>query len=146
MRFMDLRTSALCLWCLLTVSCRDVRDLYTLGAALKQEYPHYQASVSVTDGLILTVTVADRALAVASCESQAAAAMRIAGFVRGNYGGFESLQTVSIAFASRRSQDRTTASAAALPFRFARTLLSAGLTPADSTRAVESCKAWRELQ
>jgi hypothetical protein len=143
---MSLRSSALCLSFLLTVSCRDVKDLLALGAALKHQYPDSQVSVSLTDGLILTVTVADSGFAVASCEGQAAVAMRIASFVRGNYAGFDGLRTISIAFASSRSQVRTTASAAGLPFRFGRTLLGAGLTQADSTRAVESCKAWRELR
>ena len=144
MRFMSL--AALCLSFLPTASCRDAQDLYTLAGALKHEYPDYRVSVSLTDGLILTLTVADSALAVASCESQATVAMRIARFAGANYGGFNSLQTVSIAFASERSRDRTTARAAGLPFRFASTLVSAGITQADSTRAVESCKAWRELQ
>jgi hypothetical protein len=143
---MRLRSSVLCLSFLLTSSCREASDLFALGGALKHEYPDSQLSVSLTDGLILTVTVADSALAVGSCESQAAMATRIASFVRGNYGGFNSLQTVSIAFTSRPRQGRTTTGAAGLPFRFARTLLNAGVTRADSTRAVESCKAWRELQ
>ena len=143
---MKLRSSALWLSFLLTLSCQDVRGLFELGAALKHEYPDSQVSVSLTDGLILTVTVADSSFAVPSCERQAAVATQIATFVRRNYRGFDALQTISVAFASRRPQVRTTASAAGLPFRFARTLLSAGLTRADSTRAVESCKAWRELQ
>ena len=146
MSFMSLRTSAFWLSFLLASSCRDVQDLFTLAGALKHEYPDYQVSVGLTDGLVLTVTVADSALAVASCENQATVAMRIARFAGANYGGFNSLQTVSIAFASQRSRDRTTARAAGLPFRFASTLVSAGITQADSTRAVESCKAWRELQ
>jgi len=146
MRFMNLHSSALCLSFLLTVSCQDVRGLFELGAALKHQYPDSQVSVSLTDGLILTVTVADSGFAVASCESQAAVATQIATFVRGHYGGFEALQTISVAVASGRSQVGTTTGAAGLPFRFGRTLLSAGLTPADSTRVVESCKAWRQLQ
>jgi len=48
--------------------------------------------------------------------------------------------------APRRSRVQTTAGPAGLPFRFAVTVLNAGLTQADSTLAVESCKAWRELQ
>jgi len=102
--------------------------------------------LSALNGLILTVTLADSAYAVASCEGQASVAMRIASIVSDNYGGFESLRTISIAFASQRSRVRTTASSAGLQFRFAPTLVGAGLTPADRTRAVESCKAWRELQ
>ena len=71
---------------------------------------------------------------------------RIASLVPRNYGGFNALTTISIAFAPGRSQAQTTAGAAGWPFRFARDALSAGLTQADSTRAVESCRAWRELQ
>ena len=142
---MSLRPAALCLSFLLTVGCRDVRDLYALGAALNQQYPDSRVSVSLTDGLILTVTVADSTFAVASCESQAAVATRIATRVRVDYGEFDSLLSICVAFASCRSWG-STAGAAGLPFRFARTLLSRGLTPVVSTRAVESCKAWRELQ
>ena len=143
---MILRNAALCLSFLLIAGCRDVRDLYELGAVLNQRYPDSQVSVSLTDGLILTVTVADSAFAVASCESQAAVAMRIASQVRDTYGGFDSLQTISVAFATTRSRGRATASAPGSHFRFAGNLLSRGLTPVDSTRAIESCKAWRELQ
>ena len=128
------------------MSCRDVRDLYTLGTALNKQYPDSRVSVSLTDRLILTITVADSGFAVASCERQAAVATQIATFVRGRYGGFDSLQVISIAFTPLGSQAGMTARPAGLPFRFAPTLVSAGLTPADSTRAVESCKAWRELQ
>jgi len=137
--------SALCLAFLLTMGCRDVQDLASLGAALNEQYPNSPVSVSLTDGLILTVTVADSALAVASCESQAAVAMRIAESVRDNYGGFRSIDIISIAFAPRVGV-RATVTATALPTRFARTLVSGGLTGADSVKAVESCKAWRELQ
>jgi hypothetical protein len=135
----------MCLSFLLTGSCQDVRDLSALGASLKQEYPDSEVSVSLTDGLILTVTVADSAFFHGSCEGQAAVATRVASVVRESYGGFPSLTTVSIAFAPSRSRTRTTA-AAGLPFRFEPSVLSAGLSQADSTRAVESCKAWRELQ
>ena len=143
---MSLCHAALCLSFLLTVSCRDLRDLYKLGAALNQQYPDSRVSVSLTDGLILTVTVADSTFAVTSCEGQAAVATRIATLVRGNYGGFDSLQTISVAFASSRASGRATAGAAGSHFRFAPNVLRRGLTPADSTRAIESCKAWRELQ
>lgn len=119
---------------MLSLSCQDMRDLYSITAALKDQYPDSKVSVSLTDGSILTVTVGDSAYAAASCEGQAAVSMRIASSVPGKYSGFKSLQVVSIVFGS------------ALPIRFAPTQLSAGLTPADSTRAVESCKAWRELQ
>jgi hypothetical protein len=145
-RFLSLRHAALCLSFLVTVSCRDLRDLYELGAALQQQYPDSRVSVSLTDGLILTVTVADSAFAVAPCESQAAVATRIASLVRENYGGVASLQTLSVAFAASRSRGRATAGPAGSHFRFAPDRLSRGLTPVDSTRAIESCKAWRELQ
>jgi hypothetical protein len=138
--------SALCFAFLLTMSCRDVRDLFALGAALNRQYPDSRVSVSLTDGLILTVTVSDSAFAAASCERQTAVATRIATFVHGNSGGFDSLGTIGIAFAPPRSGGGTTAGAGGLPFRFAWTQLSTGLTPTDSTRAVESCKTWRELQ
>lgn len=141
-----LRRAALCLSFLLTGSCQDVRDLSALGAALNREYPDSEISVSLTDGLLLTVTVADSGFVHASCEGQAAVATRIASVVRGNYGGLGSLETISIAFAPRRSRDGRTAGPTGLPFRFAGTVLSAGLTQADSARAVESCRAWRELQ
>jgi hypothetical protein len=146
MRFMSRCTSAFCLSFLLTVGCRDVRDLVALGTALNHQYPDSHVSVSLTDGLILTLTVADSSSAAGSCESQAATAMQMASFVRGNYGGFASLQTISIAFAPGPSGTRGTAGAAGLPFRFARTQVGAGLTSADSTGAVRSCKAWRDLQ
>src|ERR1043166_9983003 len=87
MRVMSLRRSALCLSFLLTASCRDAQDLFMLAGALKHEYPDYRVSVSLTDGLILTVAVADSALAVASCENQATVAMRIARFAGAHYGG-----------------------------------------------------------
>ena len=145
-RFMSLRHAALCLLLLVTASCRDLRDLSELGAALQQQYPDARVSVSLTDGLILTVTVADSAFAAASCEGQAAVATRIASLVRSNYGGFDSLQTLSVAFASSRSRGRATTGSAGSHFRFAPDRLSRGLTPIDSTRGVEFCKAWRELQ
>ena len=143
---MALRRSVLCLLLVLPTTCGDALELLSLRAALTREYPDTQVGVSLTDGLILTVTLGDSPLLLAPCDRQVALAMRVAAFVGNHYACFDSLQVINIAFAPRRSRDPMAGSAARLPFRFARAAISAGLGPPDSTRAADTCKALEELQ
>jgi hypothetical protein len=138
---------ALMLLVLLGAGCRDARDLFSLGAALDREYPDTHVSVRLTDGLLLTVTMANPLLARAPCDSQATLAMHVATFVRDHYAGFDSLQTISVAFeAHRSSASAPPGPRTPLPYRFGRAAVAAGLGTADSTSAVASCKTWKELQ
>jgi hypothetical protein len=141
-----MRYLALCLVAILTTGCRDARDLLSLGRALDGEYPGTQVGVTLTDGLILTVTMADSPLLRAPCDSQAVLAMQVATLVRARYPGFDSLQAVHVAFTPARSAEPLSGKAAHLPFRFARTAIRAGLGAADSAAAVDACTAWEELQ
>ena len=143
---MAVRRSVLCFLLLLPASCGDARDLLSLGVALNREYPDTHVGVSLTSGLILTVTLGDSPLLLAPCDSQVALAMRVANFVRDHYSAFDSLSVINIAFTARRSRDPMPKRATRLPFRFARTAVSAGLGAPDSTRAVDTCQALEELQ
>lgn len=140
------RRFALCVLLLLPAACRDAQDLLFLGFALNREYADTHVGVSLTDGLILNVTMAGSPLLRAPCDSQAALAMHVAAFVRDHYDGFDSLQIISIAFTPQRSPEPMASSAPQLPFRFPRAAISSGLRASDSARAVESCKVWAELQ
>ena len=95
-----MRRVGLCLLLLLPASCKDARDLLSIRAALGREYPDTQVGLSVTDGLILTVTLTDSPLLLAPCDRQVAMAMRVATFVRDHYPGFDSLQVINIGFSA----------------------------------------------
>ncbi len=138
--------AVLCLVVMLTTACRDVRSLLSLDRALNREYVGTHVGVSLADGLILTVTMADSPLLRAPCDSQAVLAMQVATFVRAQYSGFHSLQAVHVAFTPSRSAEPLTGKAAHLPFRFAQTAIRVGLGASDSASAVDACKAWEELQ
>ena len=143
---MPLRYPALSAVVLLTTGCRDARNLLSLGLALNREYADTHVGVTLTDGLILTVTMADSPLLRAPCDSQAVLAMQVATFVRAQYAGFQSLQAVHVAFAPGRSAEPLSGKAAHLPYRFAQTAIRAGLGASDSAQAVDACEAWEELQ
>ena len=119
-------------------ACADVRDLAVLEYAVSQEFGA-AAGVGLTDGLILTVTLADSALAGASCERQAGMALQLARYVR-RYEHFDSLLSVSVSIVRPRASGRGTEPATHLPFRFARTALQTGRLAADSANAVAMCR------
>lgn len=125
---------------LLAASCRDAYHLATLQGALSREFHDAGIGVSLTDGLILTVTFVNGPSTDAPCDSQAALAYRVADFVRHNYQGFDSLWTVSIAFEHRGSGGPTTTTSTHIPFRFGRAALQTGLLAADSAGVVGVCE------
>lgn len=125
-------------------ACRDVSRLSDLGRALNDEYAPTHLGVSLTDQILLTVTVGDSALARASCEAQVAFAMRIGRFLRERYPGLDALQVVNVAFAAGFSREAAQARAH-LPIRFRPAAVQAGLQVQDSTEAVSSCRAVEEL-
>lgn len=122
---------------LLAAGCTDVRDLAVLQHELSREFGR-AAGVGLTDGLILTVTLADSALADASCERQAGAALEAARFAR-RYAQFDSLLVVSVSIVRPRPSGRGTEPATHLPFRFPRTALQTGRLAADSANGVAMC-------
>ena len=125
-------------------ACRDVGRLYDLGQALNDEYAPTRLGVSLTDQILLTVTVGDSALALASCEAQVAFAMRIGRFLRERYPELDALQVVNVAFAAGFKREDAQ-SGAHLPIRFRPAAVRAGLQAQDSTEAVGSCRAFEEL-
>lgn len=125
-------------------ACRDVSRLTALARALNDAYAPTRFGVSLTDQILLTVTVGDSALARASCEAQVAFAMRIGRFLRAHDPGLDALQVVSVAFAP--GFERQDAQARAhLPIRFRPAAVQAGLQAQDSTEAVGSCRAFEQL-
>ena len=125
-------------------ACRDVSRLANLGHALNDEYAPTRLGVSLTDQILLTVTVGDSALALASCEVQVAFAMRIGRFLRERYPGLDGLQVVNVAFTAGFKREAAQ-SRAHLPIRFRPAAVQAGLQAQDSTEAVGSCQAFEEL-
>lgn len=132
------QTAAALLALLVSGGCSDVRDLTVLQYGLSQEYG-MAAGVGLTNGLILTVTLADSALVEASCERQAGAALEAARYVR-RYEHFDSLQSVSVSIVRPRPSGRGTEPPTHLPFRFPRTALQTGRLAADSANAVAMCR------
>ena len=125
-------------------ACRDLSRLSGLGRALNHEYAPTRLGVSLTDQILLTVTVGDSALARASCEAQVAFAMRIGRFLREHYIGLDALQVVNVAFAGGFKREDAQ-SRPHLPIRFRPAAVRAGLQAQDSTEAVGSCRAFEEL-
>jgi len=130
----------LSLMLLLATGCGDAPHLGLLQRGLREEFHHDAIGVSLTDGLILTVTFVDGPWAEASCEAQARLAFQAAEYVRDHYLDFDSLLTVSIAFGRRESTESSRVTSTHLPFRFARTSLEAGLRAADKADAVMFCR------
>lgn len=126
------------------VACRDVSRLSELGRALNDEFAPTRLGVSLADQILLTVTVSDPTLALASCEIQVAFAMRIGRFLRERYTGLDSLQVVNVAFAAGFEREDAQ-SRPHLPIRFRPAAVRAGLQAQDSTAAVGSCRAFEEL-
>lgn len=125
---------------LLASGCADAFSLMSLRRALGKEFPNDTIGVSLTDGLVLTVTFVQDSSANAPCDRLTAFALRVAAQVRRNYAGFQSLQTISIAFAHRESGGSTRTTSSHLPFRFSRTALETGLLAADSASAQTLCE------
>ena len=129
----------------LCATCRDAGHLYRLAIALNREFAETHIGVSLTDGVILTVTVADSVLSIASCQTQVALAMRVGRFLRQQDPDLESLQVVNVAFRTGRKDAPVPVRAAHLPIRFSPARIVAGLGVSDSTNAVSSCKAYEDL-
>jgi hypothetical protein len=125
---------------LLTAGCAEMYPLMELRSALSREFPEAGIGVSLSDGLMLTVTMTNGPSPAAPCDSQAAFALRVAEYVRHSYQHFDSLQTVSISFVQRASGDPARATSTHLPFRFSRAALETGQLAADSTSAVTLCE------
>jgi len=130
---------------LLCVGCHDAGHVYRLVTALNDEFAGTKMGVSLTDQIILTVTVADSVLVTASCETQVGFALRIGRFLREYDTDLASLQVVNVAFAPGRKGASVPARNAHLPIRFSPARIRAGLRAADSTDAVGSCKAYEDL-
>jgi hypothetical protein len=119
--------------------------VYRLVTALNDEFAGTRIGVSLTDQIILTVTVADSVLVTASCQTQVGFAQRIGRFLREYDTDLGSLQVVNVAFAPGRRDASTPAHHAHLPIRFSPARIQAGLTASDSADAVGSCKAYEDL-
>ena len=129
---------------LLCVACHEASHVYRLVTALNVEFAGTKMGVSLTDQIILTVTVADSVLVTASCQAQVGMAMRIGRFLREYDTDIASLQVVNVAFAPGR-KDASAKVRARLPIRFSPARIRAGLSASDSTDAVGSCKAYEDL-
>ena len=130
---------------LMCVACHEASHVYRLVTALNVEFAGTKMGVSLTDQIILTVTVADSVLVTASCQAQVGMAMRIGRFLREYDTDLASLQVVNVAFAPGRKGASVPARNAHLPIRFSPARIQAGLSALDSTDAVGSCKAYEEL-
>ena len=124
---------------ILAFGCVDAYGLLTLRRALAREFHHEEIGVSVTDGLALTVTFVNQPPADAPCDTLTAFALRVASFVSRTYPGFDTLQTVSVAFAHRGPDDSGRPTSAHLPFRFSRDALRSGELAAESAGAEALC-------
>jgi hypothetical protein len=130
----------------LCAACSDTRHVYQLATELRREFTPIKVGVMLTDGVILTVTVADSALVVSSCETQVGVAMRVGRFLRDHDSRVDSLLAVNVAFAPGTKDAPLPARPHAhLPIRFNPARVAAGLAASDSTSAVSSCKAFEEL-
>lgn len=129
----------------LCATCRDAGHVYRLATALNHEFGETHIGVSLTDGVILTVTVADSVLSIASCQTQVAVAMRVGRFLRQQASDLESLQVVNVAFVTGRRDAQAPVRAAHLPIRLSPARIVAGLGVSDSTDAVSSCKTYEDL-
>lgn len=132
------------LFVLLCVACHDVGHVSRLTTALNHEFAGTRVGVSLTDGIVLTVTVADSVPVTASCQTQVGVALRVGRFLREYDTDLGSLQVVNVAFTSGR-KDAAAPSRARLPIRFSPARIRAGLNASDSTDAVGSCKAFEDL-
>jgi hypothetical protein len=118
--------------------------MQSLNDALNRASPVTPIGVSLTDGVLLNVTVADTGLMWAPCDQQVAMAIRVAHLVRDHYPELASLQVLSVTFAAGKP-DTLAPRPARLPVRFPPAAVRAGLTAADSVQAVNSCRAFEEL-
>lgn len=145
MRRKTIGSALLGLVVVLCADCGEARHVYKLATALKQEFAPVEVGVMLTDGVILTVTVADSVLVVGSCETQVGGAMRVGRFLRDHDARIDSLLAVNVAFAPGSKGPAIAPRNARLPIRFNPARVAAGLAPSDSTSAVSSCKAFEEL-
>jgi len=134
----------LLLFGLSAIACSDVTNLRNLAKALDREFDDTEVRVALTDQIILTVTVTDSALVLASCETQVGVAMRVGRFLPGRYPEVAALQVVNVAFAPD-DMGEVPLRNAHLPIRFSPQAIEAGLQPHDSGAAVASCRAFEEL-
>jgi hypothetical protein len=125
---------------LLTGGCLDVYRLAVLRDDLSREFDEKGIQVTLTDGLILTVTFIDGPWLTAACDRQAELALRVARYVNDHYEGLDSLQVLSIAFTHRPSADSMAPTSTHLPFRFSPSALQAGRVAADSAAALALCE------
>lgn len=130
---------------LLCVACHEASHVYRLVTGLNEQFAGTRIGVSLTDQIILTVTVADSVLVTVSCQTQVGFALRIGRFLREYDTDLASLQVVNVAFAPGRKGASVPARNSHLPIRFSPARIQAGLSASDSTDAVGSCKAYEDL-
>ncbi len=127
------------------IACRDVSNLRTLATTLDREFDETEVRVSLTDQIILTVTVNDSLLALASCETQVGVAMRVGRLLPEHYPALNGLQVVNVSFTRPAEMGDVPLRHAHLPIRFSPKAIGSGLQPQDSSAAVASCRAFEEL-
>jgi hypothetical protein len=129
---------------LFAAGCADAASLASLRRALTEEFHENDIGVSLSNGLVVEVTFVREGTAHAPCDTLTALALRIATSVRRNYGGFDTLQMVSVSIAQRWPDDPSRPRSAHLPFRFSRLSLQTGRVAADSLSAIAMCELDRD--
>ena len=85
------------------VACKGMQALYQLQQGLGAEFPSAEVSVNVYNGRALTVTFWNSPFGDLSGDDRAAFCRHAAEYVRDHYPGYEGLQTIGVAFATRKA-------------------------------------------
>jgi len=85
------------------VACKGMQALYQLQQGLAAEFQSAEVSVNVYNGRALTVTFWNSPFGDLRGDSQTAFCRHAAEYVRDHYPGYEELQTIAVAFATRQA-------------------------------------------
>jgi hypothetical protein len=120
----------------LAVACAEMGGMLSLQQQLAREFGSPQVSVNLNNKRYLTVVFQNSPLGELDSLDQAKAARLVAEFVRDHYVAYDSLQMVSVGFATRRGAGPISVTNSRVPYSYRTSDLGPPVRPdstADST-------------
>ncbi len=95
-----MRSARLLLLFVLSLACGDLREIISLQQGLAREFHDPGVNINLNNAVHLTVLFADSSRAALPDSDRAAFAFRVAEYVRDHYARYDTLQTISVGFAT----------------------------------------------
>ena len=102
----------------LSLACGEVRDIISLQQSVAREFHNSGVNINLNNAVHLTVTFADSSTAALPDSDRVAFAVRVAEYVRDHYARYDTLQTISIGFATVKQTGPITFTNSRVLYRF----------------------------